>query len=1159
MKNLIFLLALLLPSLAIADSIVTTTQVQTISNKSITPTSATNTVTLEALGGRALALKDFAGATDDCSTPNATVMTNAETAALGSGIHNIVVTGGCYAVGTHTVAPGIQYWCPGPIATEPANNDYRNMPMSFALTTTAGITFPSNSGEHNCTFLKSNIAQAAPPASGDFQANYARAQAFAGTGVTVTGEGSTLDGGLFVGFATGVSTKNARTAVLKHLSIDATKCIDFTNQPGGGRIDGSDLQCSPFATRFGGTMQEPSFAVSSITDSGGNLLATLSSACTGVGCPLTGYQVWMANADNLSAQSAIGGWIATVVDSTHILFQGSTSAFITGGQSEPGVTVTNGSVVISGLTLFLSQVQPTQSVTGSCITGTATIVNVHRGYGKIWLDSAHPANTTGTCTITIADTAPTLVSIAAVSINTAGSGYSVGDRVSPSTGTGTPAVIDVDQIDNGAIGGPGVPTAVSFDDADGSEGSYSVLPTLTNSPTTGGTGSGLTLDLKVASIYGSAVMRNGPAFNCAKTVDVRLNDIGELSHSKGISAGFNCRGLIAVNCSLHDENVLQDQTHYGIEFWSNADSNRMSMCDSYYFGAAIAAHSKAASNIAPNVVANSHLGGSAGNSGLLNTLVDVACYDASNVPCPATPQKSSITLSGNTAQIAGSVITVMGDARSVNMVGNSFAGTTAYCENDTAGTLTVGGSNSLLGYVGCGDFATSPDTNSVKIQPTNTNTVRLTNGDCGKTVISSAAGGTLPVILPNPAVTGCTVKFRPNTNAITIDPNGATIATNPVAQSSILTLVGEVSGSITFRYDPSTNRWRIDGGAPSTITRNNLGYGSNTAHGQVYMSCKGTCSGGTGQLQVCPLNGSGGLIINGSMYSLAGCIFLDNSVFSAVTSALRYIYALPTTQGVTAMADNGSGKVRLTINSTAGFNTGDPITCVNATGTAAADVLNDVNTTLIDATHIDVTDVSWVATGTGSCYWIGLVISAAGHVTDANGVEVQSGNTARTLVGMAYIDASHNLNATATKQDVASWENRQQNKCISTYSTDRTTSSTSYAEPNSEIECEFVSWGAPATPGLPVPTTAFAASGMAANGTGGDGWNVGAGFDSTSTAQTEKTGSNNGGTTQLPFALSGAASLSEGKHFVTLLAKSITGGTTTVYSSATSLEALPWQ
>lgn len=69
-------------------------------------------------------------------------------------------------------------------------------------------------------------------------------------------------------------------------------------------------------------------------------------------------------------------------------------------------------------------------------------------------------------------------------------------------------------------------------------------------------------------------------------------------------------------------------------------------------------------------------------------------------------------------------------------------------------------------------------------------------------------------------------------------------------------------------------------------------------------------------------------------------------------------------QPASAIADNGSGKCRIAVTSTTGMTSGDTRNLFGFTGTTG---LNGAQTiTVIDGTHLDVSAISFVATGTGS-------------------------------------------------------------------------------------------------------------------------------------------------------------------------------------------------
>jgi hypothetical protein len=85
---------------------------------------------------------------------------------------------------------------------------------------------------------------------------------------------------------------------------------------------------------------------------------------------------------------------------------------------------------------------------------------------------------------------------------------------------------------------------------------------------------------------------------------------------------------------------------------------------------------------------------------------------------------------------------------------------------------------------------------------------------------------------------------------------------------------------------------------------------------------------------------------------------------------------------VTGAANNGSGLVRLTVDSTQGMKTGNNVTVAGATGTGGFVANGNWTITVIDPTHLDLTGV-WPVTGSGSPpTFAGALTSVGGTVTD---------------------------------------------------------------------------------------------------------------------------------------------------------------------------------
>lgn len=85
--------------------------------------------------------------------------------------------------------------------------------------------------------------------------------------------------------------------------------------------------------------------------------------------------------------------------------------------------------------------------------------------------------------------------------------------------------------------------------------------------------------------------------------------------------------------------------------------------------------------------------------------------------------------------------------------------------------------------------------------------------------------------------------------------------------------------------------------------------------------------------------------------------------------------------------------------------------------------------------------------------------STTGHATDTTtGIEIKSGDATRVLVGMAYLIGGNFLDS-ATNSLVASWFNRRQKSLVNSFTTNRTTTSATVVEINSEIRLLGISWG----------------------------------------------------------------------------------------------------
>jgi len=89
-----------------------------------------------------------------------------------------------------------------------------------------------------------------------------------------------------------------------------------------------------------------------------------------------------------------------------------------------------------------------------------------------------------------------------------------------------------------------------------------------------------------------------------------------------------------------------------------------------------------------------------------------------------------------------------------------------------------------------------------------------------------------------------------------------------------------------------------------------------------------------------------------------------------------------------------------------------------------------------------------------------IALSTTAYAQDTTyGVYTKSGDATQTLVGIAYTDGSTHFNDSATKRNVRSWFSRDATKTTTNrFTAERTTTSATPVEINSEIAVEWVNW-----------------------------------------------------------------------------------------------------
>ncbi len=169
-----------------------------------------------------------------------------------------------------------------------------------------------------------------------------------------------------------------------------------------------------------------------------------------------------------------------------------------------------------------------------------------------------------------------------------------------------------------------------------------------------------------------------------------------------------------------------------------------------------------------------------------------------------------------------------------------------------------------------------------------------------------------------------------------------------------------------------------------------------------------------------------------------------------------------------------------------------------------------------------------------------LEASTTGHTTNSNGIEIKTGDATRSLVGMARPTTGPAWVDSASQRFVRSWFNRGVKAGSATYSADRSTTSTSLVELNTEIRNEFLIWADEAV------QANFSGWGLQTS-------NVGVvkimldGAAGTVIAQTAVATPSPGTTA----SIAGVINATEGYHYLTLCGL-VTGGSLTIFGTGSA-------
>jgi hypothetical protein len=175
-----------------------------------------------------------------------------------------------------------------------------------------------------------------------------------------------------------------------------------------------------------------------------------------------------------------------------------------------------------------------------------------------------------------------------------------------------------------------------------------------------------------------------------------------------------------------------------------------------------------------------------------------------------------------------------------------------------------------------------------------------------------------------------------------------------------------------------------------------------------------------------------------------------------------------------------------------------------------------------------------------------LEASTTGHTEANTGIETKTGASSRTLVGMARTNGSSQFVQSDSNLGVLSYFNRRVKAIEFAFTADRTTTSTSYTEINSEIRLPFLTWGD--------SDVAFSVRGCTSNNTNNTRVHTAVGIETGGSVNVRGgTACRQGASTnsqEFNSAFSGFSDESEGYHYATVMGK--VGAGTGTWSGGTA-------
>lgn len=432
-------------------------------------------------------------------------------------------------------------------------------------------------------------------------------------------------------------------------------------------------------------------------------------------------------------------------------------------------------------------------------------------------------------------------------------------------------------------------------------------------------------------------------------------------------------------------------------------------------------------------------------------------------------------------------------------------------------------------------------------------------------------------------------------------------------------------GTITFWWDGVS--WKAGGGSPAILEHINQGQMSTNGNMRLFrvQTDPSWWTAGTlvGKLALCPVTGRGQVANANGGYQLTwmpvNCVFKDNDTSASATSwiVMRNIVSGVFT-GITQGAAYGAGTAPngeafaagnypvFPTGSATNFSSGTTVEVHNVKTTSGTDyngkwiarLLTTGDPGCVTGPCIELHERVDSGNGSGALVAIGAPaasspgdaliptginvhfnyaslgtsnIATARYTNPTTGTDFEALQKRDAIVGIARNTVGVGYQDTTTNRLVSSLYNPVEKECRGSTASDRTTTSTSYVEVNSDIRCNFVSLRGLSRRALELGSNAraiaYTVTVGTSNNTNGMGCDYALGVDGTTPEPVQGGFVNPAasvlGRTNVTFSgiidTTGITEETQGNHFVTLLVKATGASTCTTYSAYTFTVTRIWQ